>query len=168
MRRLRPLLPEEAGGRGYRRHLFHPCLLQASRCRALRLQGLSEAFRTSSGLRPPDAGQCPDLELVAAELRLSSWSRKGATSIGGIRWFPAILIPSMRPASRCAAGSSGSEDEIPDSELEDHIVPWPAGCRSAPGFGNRRRVDRSPITNLRFCIGGFFSVGRCPNAGLKR
>src|ERR1700754_489251 len=52
VRRLRALLPGEAGGRGYRGDLFHPRFLQASGCGPMRLQGLSESLRQGSRLRP--------------------------------------------------------------------------------------------------------------------
>ena len=103
---------------------FHPCFLQAARCRAVCLQGLCESFGPGSGLRPAYPGERSHPELAAAELRLPA-GRGGARS---------LLVASVdfrrsryrSPSGRIGARQgAGDEDEVADADLEDHIVQWP-------------------------------------------
>src|SRR5262249_4585567 len=72
MRWLCPLLLGKAGGRGYRKDLFHSRFLPPFGRWPVRLQGLSESLREGVGLRPVDAEECAYAQLAAPELRVSA------------------------------------------------------------------------------------------------
>src|ERR1700694_3282992 len=122
VRRLRALLSRKARGRGYRQDLLHPRFLQVAGRRPMCLQRLCEPVRQGSGLCPANARTLSCLPpscgyKLVAEGRDLYW------------WHPLI---SGDPNTVHEAGVSvrgrvqGTEGEIADADLEDHIVQWPA------------------------------------------
>ena len=124
VRRLRPLLPQQADRGGDRQALLHRRRLPAARRRELPLQGLQEPRRQGGRLRhaddrninrinwlPPTCGY----KLVAAGKDLY-W------------WHPLV---SGDPETVHQAGvsirgkMSATEKTVPDDKLDEYIVSWP-------------------------------------------
>ena len=132
VRRLRPLLPEQARGRGHRQIFFTDvgCRLldaEACRCRdyANRIAQVEDCVRlTPENVReirwlPPTCGY----SLLA----------EGRDLIGGIRWYRAIRKACMPPASRCAGGCDSPRSKSPTASWRITSSNGRAGCRRGGG-----------------------------------
>ena len=71
VRRLRPLLPEQADRRGHQRDGVYRRQLQAARLHKLPLQRLCPPPGQGEGLRAAHPAQCAAAQMAAADLRLS-------------------------------------------------------------------------------------------------
>ena len=121
VRRLRAMLPAEAGGRRHRQDLFHSTCpassLDAGHCSCKDYSHRSERVSDASGSRRRTSAPSIWLPRAAA----TGWLPRGVISIGG----PLI---SGDPDTVHEAGVSvrgrveGTEDDIADADLEDHIV----------------------------------------------
>ena len=126
VRRLRALLPGKARGRGHRQDLFHPCLLQVAR------------FGHSCGCKDYKnrSAKVPDcVRLTPENVRTLNWlppscGYKLVAEGRDLYWWHPLI--SGDPDTVHEAGVSvrgrvqGTENEIADADLEDHIVQWPA------------------------------------------
>lgn len=124
VRRLRPVLPDEARGRGYRRGPPHRYRLHAARRPDLPVPRLRKAAEARARLRAPDARGGAVDRVAAADLRVPARARRAAA-------LPVAPLVSGRAASVHEAGISvrgrlsGNEEEFSEDELPDRIVDWP-------------------------------------------
>ena len=102
VRRLRPLLPEQADRRGHQPHGVHRRRLQAAGRRDLPLHRLCPPPGAREGLRAADPAQCAKALLAAADLRLSPGGRGARPVLVAPAGYPATPRRCTRPASRCA------------------------------------------------------------------
>jgi len=101
VRRLRPLLPQQADGGGHRPHLLHRRRLQAARWHELPLHRLQEPLGEGEGLRHADLAQHQPHLLAAADLRLQARRRRQGS----------VLVASAglrRPGHRASLRSFGA------------------------------------------------------------
>ena len=124
MRRLRPLLPGQARGRGHGRNSFHRYRLQAARRQDVPMHRLSAPSQGCSRLREADGGRGPSTQLASRHLRLSV----GGQGTGPPSWHPLV---SGSPDSVQEAGVSvrgrvwASESDLAPELWPDRIVKWP-------------------------------------------
>ena len=128
------MLPQQARGGGDRPTYYTNvgCRLldgETCRCRdyAHRLEQVDDCVR----LTPKASKPSPGCRRPAP----TCCSPRARTSTGGIRWCRAIPRLSIPPASRCAAALT-QRREVPDEDLEEHIVAGPSSCQNGRG-GNR-------------------------------
>ena len=174
VRRLRPLLPGQARGRGRRHDLFHRHRLPAARRQELPLPRLRQPHRARARLRAADRGQSCRAQLAAADLRLPP----GRGRPRSLLVAPAGLGRSGERAcgrmSRCARASSATRMRCPRTQLADHIVAWPGkwpkGAKSRQAVaGNRRHARRAPdeFPNPAFFFGTNCGTPRLLSAGRR-
>ena len=103
LRPLRPMLPAQGRGRGYRQDLPHGARLPPARRALVPLPRLCRPACERSGLR----GDHTETRARSAGCRRAAptaASRRGAASNGGIRWCRVMPIRCTTPASPCAVG----------------------------------------------------------------
>ena len=136
LRRLRPLLPGQARGRGRRHASISPTRLPAAgrqaACRCADYDNRTARVHDCVRLPPESLTSSTGCRRPAP----TAWSPKARIWTGGTRWSRAIRRRCTRPASRCAARVFCDEDALPEEELSDHIVAWPANGRKGR---NRRK-----------------------------
>ena len=136
VRRLRPLLPQQAEDEDTDKTVYHRRRLQAARRPSCRCTRLCAPPGQGAGLRAADAAQCA---------RGSTWLpptcayRLVAEGRDLYWWHPLV---SGDPETVHAAGISvrgrvaASEKDVPDEKLEEYIVSWPGkwpkGARTRP------------------------------------
>jgi hypothetical protein len=144
MRRLRPLLPRQARGRGHGRDSFHGYWLQAARRQDMPMHRLSAPPPEGSRLREADGGRGPEFELAAGHLRLSVGGQgRGPVQLASAgvgfarqraRGGDLSARPGFgqrdRPCSRILAG--------PDRQMAE-----PQAARPALRSGLRRRAQQT-------------------------
>ena len=114
LRRLRPVLPQQARGGGDRTAPIYTdvgCrLLDGKTCRCRDYAHRLEKVEDCVQLTPESLKTITWLPPI---LRLRAAWRRARTFIGGIRWSPATPTQCMRPASRCAAVSARARRTYP-------------------------------------------------------
>ena len=125
MRRLRPLLPRQARGRGHGRDSFHRYRLQAARRQDVPMHRLSAPSPEGSRLRAADGGCGAQFELAPGHLRLSTGGQRTRTCTTGIRWFRVRPTACTRRAISVRGRVSVSESDLAPEHWPDRIVKWP-------------------------------------------
>ena len=140
MRRLRPLLPEQAAGGGHRPHLSTPT--SAASCWTAR--------PAAAPTTPTARAKVKDcVTLTPAQHQPHLWLpptcgyRLVADGKDLYWWHPLVSgdPDTVHQAGVSVRGKVGaSEVDVPDKDLEDHIVSWPLKWpKGAKDKGRRRR-----------------------------
>ena len=149
VRRLRPLLPEQADRRGHQRDRVHRRRLQAPGRADLPLHRLRPPPGQGEGLRAAHPAQCAPAFLAAADLRLQ---------IGGRGARPLLVAPARvrptrrrctKPASRCAGASRRARRTCRTTSSRSTSSVGRGKCPKQRAAARRRRKQKSGRSGLR-------------------